>query len=154
MLSHSVKLIKKAERKTPTVPTETEFVDANRWSKQFAPGLMNFNRIGATNHCRPSTVCSRTNCRRRSLCNGERMTEGSLEMTRSNDIGGDDGWFHERPLKGNRKNMKSDSGATTSIWMATAAEIPAEEQALEDASRRYLYRRGWNRRYDHCLPAR
>jgi hypothetical protein len=33
MLSHSVKLIKKAERKTPTVPTETEFVDANRWSK-------------------------------------------------------------------------------------------------------------------------
>jgi glycine/D-amino acid oxidase-like deaminating enzyme/nitrite reductase/ring-hydroxylating ferredoxin subunit len=30
--------------------------------------------------------------------------------------------------------MKSDSGATTSIWMATTAEIPAEGELLKDAS--------------------
>lgn len=30
--------------------------------------------------------------------------------------------------------MKSDSGATTSIWMATAAEIPAENKLLKDAA--------------------
>jgi ribulose 1,5-bisphosphate synthetase/thiazole synthase len=28
--------------------------------------------------------------------------------------------------------MKSDLGATTSIWMATASEIPAESKLLED----------------------
>ena len=33
MLTHSVKLIKKAERETPMAPAETEFVDPNRWSK-------------------------------------------------------------------------------------------------------------------------
>jgi glycine/D-amino acid oxidase-like deaminating enzyme/nitrite reductase/ring-hydroxylating ferredoxin subunit len=30
--------------------------------------------------------------------------------------------------------MKAESGATTSIWMATAAEIPAESQLLENTS--------------------
>jgi glycine/D-amino acid oxidase-like deaminating enzyme len=30
--------------------------------------------------------------------------------------------------------MKSDSGATTSIWMATTAEIPAEGKLLEDTA--------------------
>ncbi len=30
--------------------------------------------------------------------------------------------------------MRNDSGATTSIWMATAAEIPAENKLLKDAA--------------------
>src|SRR5450631_3277186 len=51
------------------------------------------------------------------------------------DIGGEDGRFSGETVgeKPKEKKMKRDSGATTSIWMATAAEIPSENKLLKDA---------------------
>jgi hypothetical protein len=56
-----LKVVKKAQRETPEIQPEANFSSTRTdGQQQFARGLVNINRIGAANHFRPSTVCSRT----------------------------------------------------------------------------------------------